>query len=129
MTIRIQPDVRQAQCELIDPSLAGVGHCRGELSEQLADSQVPLRGLGNLVLIVDHPDLGYAGRFRKRVQGSLAGREIRILPRDLRSHGRDTPRGKLDDVVRVRDLELLVDRDVERYPIVIESPTTEYRGP
>src|SRR5688572_17899073 len=101
-----------------------------DVAEQLASTEIDLRGLRHLHFVVDEPRFRTTGLSDEGIEDIAVGRQVRIVPCDLPRPRSSPPRREPHLVSRVAKLELRLDgEEIERDTIVVETPTTENRRP
>src|SRR5688572_8647327 len=127
-TVRIESTVCDAQGEQILRVLIRVREGPEDPARQLLpNAQAPLRGVRNLELVVDQPELRSSGRVSQRIQGGFVGGEISIIPCHFTADWSLSPGSETHSESRMRNLLFFVDRYVEGDSIVIQTPAPEDR--
>src|SRR5207244_3449114 len=114
--------------ELVSATLRRIRHSSRPVADKLADSEAPLRRFRNLVLVVHQPELAKTKLRDEPVERGCIGCEIRILESDLSRNRCRTLRCETNRVGRIGDFKFFIDCDVERYSVVVQSPSAKHCG-
>ena len=113
---------------MVSATLRRIRNSGRPVTDKLADSEAPLRCFRNLILVVHQPELAETKLRDQSVEGGCVGREVRILECYLSRDRCRTLRCETDRVGRIGDLEFFIDRHIERYSVVVQSPSAKHCG-